>query len=59
MFHFYSPGSIKAILKMQFQEGDNNTLLQPLRDAILDETLGPFTVDKELELNPSMLGSEL
>ena len=45
---------------MQFQEGiTDKSLIEPLEDAMSDETLGPFTVDKQLELNPSMLGSEL
>jgi len=44
---------------MQFQEGDTKTLLKPLQDAMSGGRLGPFAVDPQLEVDPSMLGSEL
>ena len=56
IIHFHREGSIWATLEMQFQGGASDEfLLQPLKDAISGGKLGPFTVNKTLDLNPSML----
>lgn len=49
----FSRGSVRAFLELEFR----STLadpLRPLRDAVRSGTLGPFTVDTTLELNPTV-----
>ena len=43
-----------AVAQLQFQKGVNDPL-QPLRDDMSNGTLGMFTVDRNLVLNPSMI----
>jgi len=45
--------SIWAIVQLHFKEVVIDPL-QPLRDAVSDGKLGPFTVDRQLDLNPSI-----
>jgi len=41
-----------AIVQLLSQK-DVNDQLKPLRDDVADEKLGPFTIEKQLEANPS------
>jgi len=49
--NFWQGSSIWAIVQLHFKEGVSDPL-QPLRDAVSDGRLGPFTVDRQLDLNP-------
>ena len=53
MYFFFRAGSVMTVAQLQFQKGVTEPL-QPLRNDMNDGTLGMFTVDRNLVLNPSM-----
>ena len=53
MFIFYRPGSVVAIVQLQFHKYSIDPL-KPLRDDIADGKLGAFIIEKHLDVNPCM-----
>ena len=58
MFVYYRDGSVYAIVELAFGPTVNDPL-KPLRDEMKDGKLGPYTVDRQLDVNPSKSNATL
>jgi len=53
LFLHYRDGSVYAIVELTFGPSVNDRL-KPLRDEMNDGKLGSYTVDRQLDVNPTL-----
>jgi len=53
LFLHYRDGSVYAIVELTFGPSVNDPL-KPLRDEMNDGKLGSYTVDRQLDVNPTI-----